>query len=126
MDRLIAATARAERDHFWFRGFRAFVRPLLAQVARNGRPLRVLDCGCGTGNNLTLLDPLGRAFGIDLTWRALEFARDSGKTRIARASAAHIPCADAAFDLVTAFDVLQCLSEEDERAAAAEIGRAHV
>jgi SAM-dependent methyltransferase len=123
MDRLITATARAERDHFWFRGVRAFVKPLLAQVAGNGRPLRVLDCGCGTGNNLTLLDPLGRAFGIDLTWSALEFAREAGKSRIACASAARIPCADAAFDLVTAFDVFQCLAEEDERAAAAEIFR---
>jgi SAM-dependent methyltransferase len=123
MDRLIAATARAERDHFWFRGFRAFVRPLLARATPARRPLRVLDCGCGTGNNLALLEPLGAAFGIDLTWSALTYARESGKTRIARASAARLPFPDASFDLVTSFDVFQCLSDADEPAAAAEIQR---
>jgi len=123
MDRLIAATARAERDHFWFRGFRAFVRPLLARATPAERPVRALDCGCGTGNNLALLEPLGPAFGIDLTWSALEFAHEAGKRRIARASAARLPFGDAAFDLVTSFDVFQCLSDEDERAAAAEIFR---
>lgn len=123
MDRLIAATARAERDHFWFRGFRAFVRPLLARATAAGRPLRLLDCGCGTGNNLALLEPLGKAFGIDLTWSALEYARESGKTRIARASAARLPFPDASFDLVTSFDVFQCLSDADEANAAAEIAR---
>ena len=123
MDRLISATALAERDHFWFRGFRAFIRPLLDQVGRAGTALRILDCGCGTGNNLTLLEPLGPAFGFDLTWSALEFAHESGKRRIACASAARIPFASSAFDFVTAFDVFQCLNEEDERSAAAEVFR---
>ena len=34
MDRLLEATARAERDHFWFHGFRRFV----AAAARRRRP----------------------------------------------------------------------------------------
>ena len=123
MDRLISATAIAEQNHFWFRGFRAFVDPLLRQVADAGRPVRILDCGCGTGNNLALLEPLGPAFGFDLTWSALEFARESGRRRVACASAAQVPFASAAFDLVTSFDVFQCLPDEDERAAAAELFR---
>ena len=32
MDQLLDATARAEREHFWFRGFRRFVAPLLARA----------------------------------------------------------------------------------------------
>jgi SAM-dependent methyltransferase len=123
MDQLISATARAERDHFWFRGFRRFIAPLLARAVGDARALRILDCGCGTGNNLALLDPFGRAFGFDLTWSALTFARESGRRRIACASAARIPFPDAAFDLVTAFDVFQCLVDSDERAAAAELYR---
>ena len=35
MDRLLVATERVERDHFWFRGFRRFVTPLLAEAVRN-------------------------------------------------------------------------------------------
>jgi hypothetical protein len=68
MDRLLEATARAERDHFWFRGFRRFVEPLVARAAaprpgpgRAGRDPDILDCGCGTGHNLVMLRRYGRA-----------------------------------------------------------------
>src|SRR3954471_20535648 len=86
MDRLLEATARAERDHFWFRGFRRFVEPLLADASR-GRPLEILDCGCGTGHNLGMLRRYGRPYVIDLTWSDLQYAnqRASDRSR-ARAS----------------------------------------
>jgi SAM-dependent methyltransferase len=64
MDRLLDATARAERDHFWFRGFRRFVTPLLDQAVAGRSNLRLLDCGCGTGNNLELLRRYGRPASI--------------------------------------------------------------
>lgn len=124
MDRLLEATARAENDHFWFRGFRAFIRPLLDEAARNRQPFRILDCGCGTGNNLRLLlCGYGRAFGVDLTWSGLAYARDTGVTGLARASVARLPFSDGAFDLVMSFDVLQCLGEAEEAPAAAEMLR---
>ena len=71
MIRLLEATARAERDHFWFRGFRRFVEPLVADAGTRRRPADILDCGCGTGHNLTWLRRYGRAYGIDLTWAGL-------------------------------------------------------
>ena len=122
MDRLLEATARAERDHFWFRGFRAFVRPVLARVAR-GRKLRMLDVGCGTGTNLAMLREFGDAVGIDLTWSGLACARDRGERRVGQASATALPFGDDSFDLVTSFDMLQCLPPEAERAALAEMHR---
>src|SRR3954469_2131610 len=77
MDRLLEATARAERDHFWFRGFRRFIEPMLAAAA-GGRRLEMLDCGCGTGHNLALMRRYGRAYGIDLTWSGLQYAHERG------------------------------------------------
>jgi hypothetical protein len=60
VDRLLEATARAERDHVWFRGFRRVVSPMLARAAAGRSPLRLLDCGFGTGTNLRLLlEPYG-------------------------------------------------------------------
>jgi ubiquinone/menaquinone biosynthesis C-methylase UbiE len=124
VDRLLEATARAERDHFWFRGFRRFVSPMLDRAAAGRRDLRLLDCGCGTGTNLrVLLEPYGRAWGFDLTWTGLQFARGSGVTRVAQASAAAIPYPSAAFDIVTSFDVLYCLPDEIEREAIREMWR---
>jgi SAM-dependent methyltransferase len=123
MDRLLELTAVAERSHFWFRGFRWFVRPFVAAAARGRGRGRILDCGCGTGTNLTMLEPFGDVYGFDLTWRGLQFARTQGRQRIARASIGAIPFADASFDVVTSFDVFQCLPDEVEHAAAREMTR---
>jgi SAM-dependent methyltransferase len=122
MDRLLEATARAERDHFWFRGFRRFVEPLIATAAGDRRPA-ILDCGCGTGHNLTLLRRYGRAYGIDLTWAGLQYAAGRGERRVARATAARLPFGDGRFGLVTSFDVLYSLPDEVERDAIAEMFR---
>jgi ubiquinone/menaquinone biosynthesis C-methylase UbiE len=122
MDRLLEATARAERDHFWFRGFRRFVEPLIA-AATPGVRSDILDCGCGTGHNLHMLRKYGRAYGIDLTWSGLQYARKQGERLVARASAAQLPFGDARFDLVTSFDVIYALQDDVERTVIAEMFR---
>jgi SAM-dependent methyltransferase len=123
MDRLLELTALAERSHFWFRGFRWFVRPVLARAVA-GRPrARILDCGCGTGSNLAMLDPLGEVYGFDLTWRGLLFAHEHGRRRIAQASIEAIPFSPGSFDLVTSFDVFQTLPEAVEQQAIREMAR---
>ncbi len=122
MDRLLQATARAERDHFWFRGFRRFVEPLVARAAAGRRP-RILDCGCGTGHNLVMLGRHGSAYGIDLTWAGLQYARTSGQKSIAQATASRLPFGDARFGIVTSFDVLYSLPDDVERDALAEMHR---
>jgi SAM-dependent methyltransferase len=122
MDRLLEATARAERDHFWFRGFRRFVEPLLADASR-GRPLDILDCGCGTGHNLGMLRKYGRAYGIDLTWSGLQYGHQNGERQLACASVAHLPFPSARFDLLTSFDVLYSLPDDVERRSIAEMAR---
>ena len=72
MDRLLEATYRVEQQHFWWKGLRGFVRPLLAE-ATAGRPdPRILDCGCGTGANLVMLGEFGHASGFDVLFRGLE------------------------------------------------------
>lgn len=123
MDRLLEATSRAERDHFWFRGFRQFVSPLLARAAAGRSGLRLLDCGCGTGSNLRLLQPYGRAVGFDYNWTGLSIARTAGLHTIARARVDAIPFPSSAFDIITSFDVLYCLESKVEQAAVAEMYR---
>jgi hypothetical protein len=96
------------------------VRPLIEAALDGVHDPRILDCGFGTGANLVMLGEYGRAFGFELSPCGLEYARSYGEDRILRASITHIPFQDDVFDLVTIFDVLYSLSEEEEAAAVAE------
>jgi SAM-dependent methyltransferase len=119
----LRATARAEATHFWFRGFRLFVSPLLRQATKDRISPLILDCGCGTGNNLTLLEQFGHAYGFDLTAIGLKIGRESGRSRLARASVTAVPFPADTFDIVTSFDVLYSLEAIDEHAAVTEMFR---
>jgi len=126
MEHLLRATALAEARHFWFRGFRAFVTPLLRRAARERPPTanaRVLDCGCGTGANLELLNRFGRAYGFDLSPVGVQIGRQEGRRLLARASVSAIPFRDESFDIATSFDVLYALDDRNERLALAEMFR---
>jgi len=123
MDHLLRATALAEQRHFWFRGFRFFVTPLLERAVAGRSGLRLLDCGCGTGHNLDMLGRYGRAYGFDLTASGLAFGHDAGRRRLARASIGAIPFPDNSFDIVTSFDVLYSLPDLIEQAAIREMYR---
>ena len=123
VEHLLRATARAETRHFWFRGFRAFITPLLQYATQGRSGLRLLDCGCGTGANVEILGRYGRASGFDLSDTGLRIGREAGRTRLARASVAAAPFPGASFDLVSSFDVLYSLEDRDEQAAIAEMYR---
>ena len=120
MGDLLELTGRAEATHFWFRGFRAYVVPVLEEIAAGRRDLRLIDCGCGTGNNILLLKPYGQAFGFDLTRegavRALRTERP-----VVQADIEHIPYKAETFDIATSFDVVQ--SVPDDGAALKEMAR---
>ena len=117
---LLELTGRAEATHFWFHGFRAYVGPTLEAVAAGRRHLRLLDCGCGTGYNLSLLKPYGQVFAFDMARDAMWRARQSGRPLV-RADVEHIPFRDGTFDIATSFDVLQTVP--DDRRAMREIAR---
>jgi SAM-dependent methyltransferase len=118
---LLELTQRAEATHFWFRGFRMYFRPAIAALAAGRRELRLLDCGCGTGYNMTtLLMPHGRTFGFDLFQDGIDRARAAGRP-LARADAQRIPFASGTFDIAASFDVMQ--SVPDDRAMIAEMAR---
>src|SRR5260221_2230607 len=106
MEHLLRATARAEARHFWFRGFRAFVLPLLRDATAGRSELRLLDCGCGTGANVALLERFGRAYGFDRSAVGLRIGRDAGRTRLALAAVAPNSCGDAAVDGPESFHML--------------------
>lgn len=123
MSTLIERTFDAEQRHFWYRGFKRFVTPLVAQAIAGLPNPTLLDAGCGTGANLLFLQNFGTVFGLELVWRGLEFGRDRRLTRLSQGSVTHLPYRSASVDVVLSFDVLYCLHPPGERAAIAEMFR---
>lgn len=123
MSALLAATAEAELAHFWFRGFRRFVTPLLDAAAAGRRDLIIADCGAGTGHNLRLLEPYGTPIGVELNRTGAIVARGRGERRMICGTVTALPLATASIDLATSFDVLYCLPDAAEQAALEEMRR---
>ena len=123
MDALLERTFEAEQRHFWFRGFRRFVAPLIEEATSGRSNVRLLDAGSGTGANLPFLQQYGTAFGLELFRRGIRFAHDRGVPRMIQGSVTHLPLADASIDVVLSFDVLYCLEAAAEQAAVREMFR---
>lgn len=120
MDERFVKTRQAADGHFWYHGFRQFLSHVLADVAGGRTDLRILDCGCGMGQNMPLLAPHGRVVGFELEPRAAAAGREFGEP-IACADITRIPFPDDLFDLAVSFDVLQVV--EPDVAAVREMAR---
>jgi ubiquinone/menaquinone biosynthesis C-methylase UbiE len=120
---MLAETFRVEQHHFWYRGFRGFIEPLLARATEGKRRPRILDCGAGTGANLTLLEKYGVPFGVELTWSGLQLGRARGQTRLIQGSVTALPFSAASIDVAVSFDVLYCLEDLAEEHAITEMFR---
>ena len=123
MDALLERTFEAEQRHFWFRGFKRFVAPLIEEATAGRSNPRLLDAGCGTGVNLPFLQQYGTPFGLELSWRGIRFGHERGLPRLIQGSVAHLPFADGSLDVVLSFDVLYCLEAPVEQHAMQEMLR---
>jgi len=102
-----------EGDHWWFTGKRLFMRHLLGDHLRSkGRPLRILDVGCGTGANAVELSAYGEVVACDRSLDALGMAAGRGVSRLCAASAPDLPFASGTFDVVTAFDIIEHVDDD--------------
>jgi SAM-dependent methyltransferase len=114
----------AEETQWWYAGMRAISLSLLGAEWRDGDAdaRRILDAGCGTGNNLAHFRRFGRTVGIDLSPDALRFCQGRG-VAAARGDLRSLPFADGSFDAVTSFDVIYHRWVADDRAAVREMAR---
>ncbi|HEY0603687.1 MAG TPA: class I SAM-dependent methyltransferase [Herpetosiphonaceae bacterium] len=115
--------ASVEGAHWWYRGMRAISAAWLDRVYGQRRDLRVLDTGCGTVGNGEFLQRYGCVTGLDLSALALQLGWHRLPGKLTRGSVVTLPFRDAAFDLVTSFDVLYHRAVINEGAALAETMR---
>ncbi|UWQ11765.1 class I SAM-dependent methyltransferase [Aliiroseovarius crassostreae] len=112
-----------EAEHWWFVARRKIIATVLERHIRPGPEAQILEAGCGTGGNLSLLQGFGAldAFEYD------EFARNmaqasSGLTIPFGALPNEIPFGDKHYDVIALFDVLEHI-ELDRAALEALSGR---
>ena len=112
----------AEERQWWYVGMRSISNSLLGPALHPATGLRLLDAGCGTGQNLRELAGHGRAVGVDLSPEALSFCTRRGVTGV-RGNLLQLPFPDACFDVVTSFDVLYHAWVKDDLAVVRELVR---
>ncbi len=114
---------RLEETHWWFLGMRRVVDALLRQYLDSGRPIRILDAGCGTGGMVKYLQRFGEVVGLDLSRDALGLCSRRGLSLLAQGSVERLAFADESFGLITCFDVLYHKAVLDDRLALGEFHR---
>jgi 2-polyprenyl-3-methyl-5-hydroxy-6-metoxy-1,4-benzoquinol methylase len=100
---------KAEARHWWFRARRAILADVLEGMGL-GSDLRIADVGCGTGGMLPVLARHGRVTGVDDAPLAREYCARSGFPDVQ--TPAEWQSAGGAFDLVTAFDVIEHVEDD--------------
>jgi SAM-dependent methyltransferase len=120
MDKRFVKTRQAADSHFWFHGFRRFIGTVLADVTGGRTDLRIIDCGCGMGQNMPLLAVHGPVVGFEIEHGAAAAGREFGRP-IACGDITRVPFPDDVFDLAVSFDVLQVV--DADIAALREVAR---
>ncbi len=112
-----------EERNWWF----VSRRHIIARVLRHHLPQhgpqtrKILDAGCGTGINLSLLREFGEVAGVDNSPLAVGFCTKRNEADVRQADLCNLPFEDGEYDLVTALDVLEHI--EDHAQALNEMAR---
>ena len=101
-----------EECHWWFVSRRNFILELIESFGLN-EP-RILDIGSGTGVNLAAFNKAGKASGVDISEKAIGFCRERGLSDVTFGPVEDLPYEENTFDIVTALDVLEHVSEPVE------------
>lgn len=107
--------ADVETKHWWFVGRRAIIRSLIEKRVGSRNGLRILEAGCGTGGNLSMLREYGELTAFEYDADARERARSvSGIDVSPGALPDGIGHIEGPFDLIALFDVLEHVEQDRE------------
>ena len=106
--------SQLEEVHWWFVGRRAILDASIHRLALPERST-ILEAGCGTGGNLTMLSAHGKVSAMEYDRVAREMSVGRGIGAVAAGSLPDaIPFESQQFEMIALFDVLEHLDEDVE------------
>ncbi len=113
---------QVEEELWWYKGLRDLLAYYLKKEPH--RKLKILDVGCGTGMNMLFIESLGHtAYGVDVSSKAVMYAKKRKLSHVSLGSITKIPFGDETFDVVLGMDVIGLLSDKEVKIAIAEMYR---
>jgi SAM-dependent methyltransferase len=115
MERVVYETmAELDQRHWWYRARREVIAALIRRTVKPPANARILEIGCGTGHNLAMLGQFGDVDALELDEQARAVAEQRLGKRVMSAPLPEIEgVADAYYDIVGAFDVIEHIDDDD-------------
>jgi SAM-dependent methyltransferase len=112
---------KLESFYWWFVARRRLLDSWVSVIASEFERPVILDVGCGTGINFSVLGKYGDTFSSDASEDALRFSKSRGIEGLVRSEVESLPFGSSVFDIVTALDMLEHV--DDDLAALDELLR---
>lgn len=110
---LIHEMAKIEKNYWWFVQKRQFVKLLInSNFKKNIK--NVLDCGCGTGENLKMLSKYGKVYGIDFDNDCIKYCTKKGFKNIYKQDLNKEFLLPQKMNLIVATDVLEHIKNDTQ------------
>lgn len=94
-----------ETVHWWYRGLHDLVERYVQRLSE-GKPLNILDAGCGTGRMMEVLKKYGDVTGFDRSAEAIGFCADRGLKNLSSEDLNTWKPQPSRYDLIVSNDVL--------------------
>ncbi len=104
--------------HWWFRARKAILKNKISQLDLAPKS-KILEIGCGTGANLSMLSHFGDTYALDKSEYALNIAKANNKGCFIKGELpSKLNISNQKFDLICIFDVLEHIKEDTESLSA--------
>jgi len=120
MERIVyQQMAELDDRHWWYRARRRILAELIRREAKLPPDARILEIGCGTGHNLSMLGGFGHVDGLELDDEAAALSEKRLGRKVMRSPLPALDEVPGNYDLIGAFDVIEHI--DDDTAALAAI-----
>lgn len=103
---------KLETFYWWFVARRDLLEWFVREIVKEFDHPAMLDVGCGTGINFSVLSKYGETFSSDASEEALKFSKSRGTTGLVRSDLESLPFTGSSIDVVTALDVLEHVDKD--------------